>query len=690
MDLSSERVATPSPSLPARAVATVPKDAADVLVEFSVALHKRAMYPIGHPHLTESTARFIARIEAHLATRGQLAIGVAGRQLILAGVATEPRNALLSDLARRLHRHRIATLRFERGVGDEEIDGLLAALIEDPSAERGALGLRTDASTAWPHLRIQAPDLNRLLLLEDDAETHDVRESPEDALWIGLANLALSGDGTPASEANDPLNVARAIEGQTDDPGYDRVVFDYLGQIAEELTSHRDGAETLVRERVSELVTSLRPATLRRILQGGEGNAERRRLALTGADAFALDAVLELLEAAATTTGQTISHQLLRLLHKLAHHAEQGRPEVSAEAESALRRNVESLIAGWELEDPNPDSYTAVLESIVQHAPSAPELDPDALAHEPELVLQVGLEIGCAGPRVVAAIEALVGTGRLGRAVELLRDARPAESTDALWRQVANPAFLRAELSSTRFDFDTIESLALRLGAQAADPLLDVLEHSTDRATRARTLRILVALGPEVASAVTARLKDSPWYVQRNLLAVLRQLRIWPEGFSAVPYARHPDARLRQEAFRLLLEFPAHRGSAIVRGVGDSDATIAALVLRAALDECPPDALPALERYALDRRQPADLRAIAVRAFAQAAGPKAVPRLLALAGVRRRFFRWRLGAKSPVVVAAIAELARLGDEGPLAVRVLDMARRHVDPEIRLAAGPVPA
>ena len=75
-------------------------------------------------------------------------------------------------------------------------------------------------------------------------------------------------------------------------------------------------------------------------------------------EVLAVDAVIEVVEAAAATTGQTISHQLLRLLHKFAHHAEQGPERGRAEAESVLRRNVARLITDWELEDPNPGEYT--------------------------------------------------------------------------------------------------------------------------------------------------------------------------------------------------------------------------------------------------------------------------------------------------------------------------------------------
>jgi hypothetical protein len=686
MSSTQEGPASVTQTSAARSVATLSRDLADFLVEFSIVLHKRAMYPVGHPHLEDATARFVHRLESLLAPRDSLAIGVARHQLIVAGVATDPRNALLSDLARRLHRHRIATLRVERGVSLQEIADLLAALAADPKDEAGPLGLRPGAGASWTHVRVQAPELTRLFLQDEDDDDGQVG-SPGGALWLGLAHLALTADGSPTDDAEDPLLVARAIDAQPEQVAYDRVVLDYLGQIADEMSGRQGAWEPRVRERVSRLVSSLKPETLRRVLSAGADHAERRRFALTSAEVLAVDAVIEVVEAAAATTGQTISHQLLRLLHKFAQHAEQGPPQVRAEAESTLRRNVAQLITEWDLEDPNPDSYTAVLEGMGRQSPDGMENEEEAVPCEPVTVLQIALETDCGGPRAYAALEALLADGRHRAAVELLRGAPgPNNATaEAMWQQVATPARLRIELGAPSLDFVTIESLTARLGPRATEPLLDVLERAVDRSARARTLKILASIGPSVAPVAAARLKDAPWFVQRNLLVLLRLLRVWPPGFSAVTYARHPELRLRREAYKLLVEFPVHRPSAILHGLEDESTEIVTLVLRAAVDECPPEAMRAIERFVEDWRRPAELRALAVRALARSHGPQALARLLELAGARRQFFGWRLDSKTPVALAAVSALARHWGSHPQVAALLKTAREHDDPQIRLAA-----
>jgi hypothetical protein len=169
------------------------------------------------------------------------------------------------------------------------------------------------------------------------------------------------------------------------------------------------------------------------------------------------------------------------------------------------------------------------------------------------------------------------------------------------------------------------------------------------------------------------------------MLTLLRRLRTWPPGFSAVPYARHSDVRVRREAYKLLLEFPPHRASATVHGLKDTDDGVASLVLRASIESCPGEAHHAIERFIADGRRTAELRALAVRVLARHSGPEALPHFLKLAGTRRALLGWRLEPKSPVVLAALAALARYWTWHPQAAGLLAHAREHADHDIRVAA-----
>jgi len=62
--------------------------------------------------------------------------------------------------------------------------------------------------------------------------------------------------------------------------------------------------------------------------------------------------------------------------------------------------------------------------------------------------------------------------------------------------------------------------------------------------------------GAEIAPFVIARLDDSRWYVTRNLLALLEEVGPRRRGFSAAPYMRHADARVRWQAVKLQRSVP--------------------------------------------------------------------------------------------------------------------------------------
>jgi hypothetical protein len=235
-------------------------------------------------------------------------------------------------------------------------------------------------------------------------------------------------------------------------------------------------------------------------------------------------------------------------------------------------------------------------------------------------------------------------------------------------------------------DHEAVAILVKRIGADAANSLLDRLASAEDRSTRATVLKQLLALGPGVGSLAAARLPEAQWYVQRNILVLIGRLGQWPPGFSPMIYATNPDPRIRREAIKLLLESPEHSVEGILLGLRDADDAIATLAAASALESCPSAALPLLERITVDSERSPDLRAIAIRMLARTRAPEALRLLLALAMTRRLWFARRLAPKSPLLLSALSALANHWREDPSASEVLSLAQQHADPDIRAAAG----
>jgi hypothetical protein len=680
-----ESTASPSAAR-ARAVSALSRELADFLVEFSIVLHKRSMYPAGHPHLQDSADRFVRRMTALLHTRESVSLGVARHRLVIEDVTTDPNNALLRDLAHRLHRHRIAAVHLKRGATLLEVERLLAALGTDPQRGDGPVGKRLEQVGTWEHIRLRPVGYEKFAFQNEPDGTDEPKELPEQRdSWVELAQLALSSEADSETDEADPLVMAEAIGRKSGEVAYERVVLGYLARVAEEMSRSRGGAQDQLVQRISKLIQALDTTTLQSLLEASADGVERRRFVLNASQILAADAVLEVVEAAARASHQTISHNLLRLLHKLAHNAESGPTAIRAAADGALRTNVAKLIEDWGLEDPNPGEYNAVLEGMARRTSSEYAMETLQLGCDPDVLLKMALELDSIGPAVYSAVEEMLSRRELVRVAACLEAAPQTATSSELWRFITTPERLEMELAASPMDQEAVRILVQRIGAEAADSLLDRLATAGDRSTRAALLKQLIALGPHAGQVAVGRIANAPWFLQRNILVLLGRLGAWPTDFSPRAYAESSDARIRREAIKLMLDSSEHHAEAVMRGLRDGDEGIVALALAGAMDACAPEALRFVHHIAIDPRRPTESRVLAVRILARSKTQEGVQVLQELVLPRRRWFGRRLAAKSPELLAALAGLATHWQHHPFAAEVLGQARQHWDAEIRAAA-----
>src|SRR5436189_31153 len=479
--------------------AALSRELADFLIELSIALHKHAMYPEGHPSLAPAAAGVTRRAEHLFEDRTTLALGVARQQLVIEGVATDPKNPLLSELAGRLHRHHLGAVTFHRGLRVNEVVDVLKTLAVEAERTGQPLGLGApEQLRAWDHVRLHPVTYERLeLLQEDDQAALDDKGARERGLrgaqlWVGLARAALSAEAVA------------------------------------------------LRRRTSKLVGALQPGTLRRLIEMGGDNAQRTKFAIDATHGLAVDAVLEIVRAMADASHKTVSDPLVRMLSKLAQHAEQGTAEARPQADEALRDQVRDLLQGWTLEDPNPDAYTQALKKMSAAAPFNAARSEWQQSAEPLRIVQTALEAGVLGFGAWRAIERLVAERHVGDLVDLLAVSPPSPDVGPLWTRVTSPAVVRELASTEPPDFATLDRVLPRLPVDGFEPLLDVLGASESRTTRRGLLDRLTHAPRELGPLIAARLaREIPWYVTRNLLLILDGLPALPDGFRAANFIAH-------------------------------------------------------------------------------------------------------------------------------------------------------
>ncbi len=690
---------TMSQSQPAVAAdgGTLSRELSDFLVELSIAMHKTAIYPAGHPLLETAVAGVERKLAGLLRDRPTLSIGVARRQLVIEGVATDPNHPLLRELAQRFHRHHLGALRFNSGVTAAEVaDVLQTVAASADGAQKGTpVGLGPPESLArWPHVKLFPLSYEQLQLLDgkEDQQAEGSGGSRGAQLWIGLARAALMAESSAGSAgsdspdaANDPEAVAKAIDEHQSDEAYDQVIVGYLLQIAQELNAKEDGDAPALQARVSQMVASLDPRTLRRLLEMGGNVAQRKRFVSDAARGMKPNAVIDLVRAAAESSNQTISHSLLRMFNKLAVHAEQNVGGMRVEAESALRDNVQRLIGNWGLADPNPDQYTQALDDMSRSMPGDDGTDAGGIL-EAERILQMSLETGAVGEVVWQAVDDLAAGGRIADLLDLVESAPPTASAAAIRARVATQDTLRRALDGSAPDTGLASRIARPLGLAAAEPILDALDalaESDERTARALS-DLLVGLGADAGEAIASRMPLASWMTQRRLIGVLARLPVLPEGFVPSDYTMHPDDKVRIEALRLMLLRESHRDRALRIAIADSDERMLRLGLAAALDGCPASVVPVILRRLSDRELASEPRALAIRVLAGSKARAALDYLIELTVRRRRFWGRRLAPKSPEVLAALGGLAQHWSQDSKAKGVISLASRSGDSDVRAA------
>ncbi len=675
--------AAPASAAPHAALAPELRELAQ---ELAVAVHKRGIYPASHPMQAGAVEGVLARLRAVLASRHELAVGVARESLILDGQPTDPEHPLLRELAQRLHDHQLAGLRFVPGVTALQLDSCIAALAESPLREVEPLGTRgREACSRWPHLQLLPAAFDHLSLLDegeagDGAASGDARAL---ALWDQLARAAFAGgmDGDAAVSAprrTAPEAMARSLESRLGDP---QVVLALYAMLDELEGRGGRGGEAL-REPLTAMVEQLSPRALDQLLAMG-GDRDRRAAFLSRAtSSLGRGAVLALLEAAARQDGRAISSSMLRLLQKLA-RSEDARGGARP-GHSALRRVVRQLLNDWTLDDPNPEMYTLVLDELAGDAHAA-AVDARQDLVEPERMIEVSLDLGEVTPSAEAALGRLVMREGISATLQRLEQLPAGPVRDTLEARLVNESMLREQLALPKPEVGVVVHAVARLRERAVDPILAALERRGD-GDSGWLVDLLLGIGGSALSPLGAAVPRLSPRALRHVVTIFDRMDAWPDGVDGWQVARHPDASVRREALRFLLRRDDTREQAALLGLRDGDLRTFSQALAAVMRGCTPEAARLLMRRYDDAALGGELRARVVRAAATTGTAEVRDWLCGQALTTR----WLLGSlrlrkSSLEVLAAVGALARHFAGDPAARRVLQLAERSRDGAMRHAA-----
>lgn len=614
---------------------------AELLLGLAGLMHRLRTLPEGHPSLHGQALALERALAVNLAGRERLVMEVGTVQLVIEGMETNPDYEPLRDLAADLRRAGLASLEFRTGVTAAELLEALTPLATTGVAVGGTRHVGFGGLSAQP--------------------------TAEDA-WLELERVVLGEPGRERAE-RDPHELALALELEPADPARDVELLGLLARLvwaAESATAPDPAAlpegERTPRQEALDLLESLPIAVLRRLLAPTGDPAAQAEFLRAATPMLTPTLALRFLELLAHGREGMLSAGALRVLARLALRADE------SGGTAARRALSEELLR-----------FVAPLET------AAPAL---RVALEPDRVLKLALESGILEPGTLSAADRMIARRQVAALLAILETVpREDPVARALRARVFHPQTVRVLLDTTPVDLESIDRLVPGAGLEAAPALLDALAHSRERRVRLRLLDLLARYGNGVGPLASERLDGMPWYVQRNLLALIGRLPDLPGGFMPVRLLGHRDPRVRHEAIALAIADPELRTRGLAEALDTSHEPTLRLAFAALADRCPPELLPRLLTRVGDAGLDPELRAMAVTAVAPVSDPVVLRLLRRLVVARGLAGLGRLAPKSPPMLAALRGLALHWHSHPKVGALLESARASRDTEIQAAARP---
>jgi len=618
---------------PASPRAAADRQLADLLLALAGLMQRIRLLPEGHPLIAASATLAERHLAEALVGRERLTVEVGTVQLAVGGMETNPEFEPLRDLAILLRESGVSAVEFRPGVSADELLTLFGAFADDPVGH--------EPRTTTPNVALRT--------------TTPVTQPGADP-WLPLERLVLEEPGRMVA-ARDPDELAFALEVLSADPDRDAQVLVLLAEVAQAAANVPEDRDLL-----AALLRAIPVFTLRRLLAPKVAHPAQGAFLRAAAGQVPAAVLLRLLEAAAQGREEQLSPAALHVLARLARRAE------TAEG-TAARRALS-------------DELTRLVPSAAVEAPAtAPRLVP-----EPERVLKLALECGIMEPGTMMAADQMISRHQVAPLLALLETVpREDPIAQGLRSRLYHPRTVRSLLEASPVDLEALDRLIPSAGIEAAPALLEGLAESRERRVRLRLLDLLARYGNAVGPLAVDRLDGMPWYVQRNLLALLGRLPDVPAGFVPDAMLAHRDPRVRHEAIALAISDPELKARGLDEALDSGYEPTLRLALVTLSEDCPPEFVPRLVHLASDQHLDVELRAHAVTALACVSDTVVLRVLRRLVMAQGITALGRLAPKSETMLAALRGLATHWHGHPKVIHLLETARESRDPEIRDAA-----
>lgn len=555
----------------------------DAIIELNISRHNVSIYPKDHPLVNKSLNRAFDFLNKLFELRNEITIAVAKDTIIIDEHSLDKKNPVYKDLALHLSRMNIAYVTFRKGLTRDELYSFHRFILGDVE-ERPSDNLK-EKLEGYNLAHIKVGFIDYGLFSYHDGETEG--RTSKKRLWEWYVHGLLEGTLQSPDELHEipPHIFARLLnEAKTDnikDETYDRVIATYLRESSERAFSSKEF------KRLLDFINGLRPELKKQFLSSSVRtflkDIDSIHNALRGTP---VEKVIELLNNI-NEQKVAIPESLMNLLDKFSRLDPDGLEKLTSGGgviadDIYLSPETISLLDESGSETFVSPTYHKELQAVFDSDISGVNVEEATKLQEEwsdEYIEkdfnQTILELMSSGlvPQeefeyfnnlLKEQIEEFIGTGRYGQAIETLRllgtnvtkREHPYKSMDILLIPLIIDSF-RVVGKQNRED---AMLLCEFFGEEIIPHLMDTLIEEDSLTVRKFLLDMIIRFGDKAAPEAIKHLKDSRWYVKRNMLFILGEIESRDAVSYVMPYCHHENPKVSFQAIKYLLKIKDHNG----------------------------------------------------------------------------------------------------------------------------------
>jgi hypothetical protein len=546
----------------------------NVLIELQLAIRKLSLYSLAHtliPTLLENLEKHFHILFEFV---DEMTLGITRNEFIYQGSPISSNNPVIRQLAKRLNPLGLASISFIKGLTKDDIFHFLKFIIESGKTlpgKRAEAVFKLHEETQYIRVRlIRFGEALRSSQEADGPAEQQRNQQDRKGLWQNLVTTLMdenpdAGHQTPHFETEEnanPGDLAALINhlcksGGKEAKSYERTIVKYLNNQEDKQNLTPEERVQFNRE-LSTLLTRLEPEVRQQIFRISLEETEKEKGPLEEVLPFFSEPMLLEVFNQIHLSNQNISAPMVSLLNKFtelsAHNSELG--DILASKLDNEKNIFRDLLTNKADRVYYPSSYRSLLDqdlvqklddSGVFSGTDAAAVEPAAVNYHLALIILELLE-GPIGSQseygdLIHVMNQLLKDGLGDQTHAVLQDFllvifNKLETANAENRQFfevkirifISPEFLASLLQSLRVSgddrlmrlFGYLKNVA---GTDFIRILLDQLETEENMSARKYLLQQIIQCGKAVIPQAVQRLKSPKWFVVRNMLVLLKDLK---------------------------------------------------------------------------------------------------------------------------------------------------------------------